>query len=114
MTGVARPAHSFQRKGKTMTTVTSYRQFVLVDKEGEVQMNTHQDDSEDPVVGDTIECLLSEAADWADLAVRDFIELELGTKFDILCEEVTRRPLSLAERVALDLLVEKATQCADD
>ena len=88
-----------------MLNTTKHTQYVLVDKEGEVQMRTHQDDSEDPVVGSTIVGLLSEAAEWADLSVDDFVKLELD-RFDILCEEVTRRPLNLGERTSLALLVE--------
>ena len=51
-----------------------HTRYVLLDETGEPAQNYHQDDSCDPIVGDDLECLISEAADWADLATDNFLE----------------------------------------
>ena len=66
-----------------MSQISKRTQYALLDECGDAAMRSHQDDSEDPVVGDTIEVLLDAAAEWADLGTDDFVgEMQSGGQYE--------------------------------
>ena len=87
----------------------TYNRYLLINNETlEPACWCHQDDMEDPIVGDSLEDLLNQAADWADLASVDFVESDEFKSHTIIKEVIAREVLDKVDEAELAAFIKLA------